>query len=62
MGACCSILVFLIIVAYLAQGALHMAVATPAVISQTLLANEPGYEFDPFRSGFGFAVGLIKPG
>jgi hypothetical protein len=52
----------LIIISYLAQGVLHITLATPAVISQSIVANEPGYKFDPFRSNFGIAVGLITPG
>ena len=55
-------MVAFVILAYLAQGALHMVVSTPAIISQTVVANPLDYEFDPFRSGFGFAIGLLKAG
>ena len=61
LGAFCSILVTIVIIAYVSNGVLHLYFQTPRSISQlTYLNPYDSTQLEPFDLGYEFAIGFVE--
>ena len=62
LGACCSLLVAIVLLGYFMNGVLHLWYQTPRSISQFTYMNTPdsAESFDPINLGYEFAIGFME--